>query len=206
MKIKNISRLEYKIPYGWWVRIVYNRKTYSKFFSDTKYGGKSFSLLTAIAWKKKTKEKANIPDTYLCVTGAARSNTGIQGVSHCGKSNKYYVSWCDAEGKSCATSVSINKYGQQKALKLACAKRKEGEEWRLAGNVLPKNINKPKVVRDSRKYSKEELIGILNLTCEELGRIPTARDFRKTKPNYGRYEYAFGSWRKAIEAAGLKKA
>lgn len=203
-KIKNITRMEYKSAHGWWVRFSYNKKCFSKFFNDTKYGGRSSALLAAVAWKKNTKAKHNIPDSHLQVTGAARSNTGVCGVSLCTSSQKYFVTWCDANGKSCATSFSINKYGKEKAFALACEKRKKQEEWRLNGNVVPDQPGKPKRMRDKAKYSNEQLIEILREKYQELGRVPTSRDFRKTKPNYGRFEGAFGGWNKAIKAAGLR--
>jgi hypothetical protein len=203
-KIKNITRMEYKIPHGWWVRFNYNKQSYSKFFNDKKYGGKNLALLSAHAWMKNTKEKANIPNTLLWVGGGARSNTGVRGVSFCSNSGRYFSSWCDAIGTPGATSFSVSKYGKEKALKLACAKRERMEELRLAGNITPKDLNKPKIVRDPRKYSKEELLEILCAKNEELGRMPISRDFKKTRPNYDRYCKAFGGWNNAIDAAGLR--
>lgn len=203
-KIKNITRMEYKIPHGWWVRFNFDKKSYSKFFNDKKHGGKQLALLSAYAWMKNTKEKANIPNTPLWVGGGARSNTGVRGVSYCSSSNRYFASWYDAIGKPGATSFSVNKYGKEKAFKLACEKRKQQEQWRLDGNITPIDPNKRKIVRDPKKYTKDELIEILNDKSEELGRLPTSRDFKKTRPNYDRYCKAFGGWNKAIEAAGLR--
>jgi|GEM_PF-4503528 len=81
MKYKNITRMEYKTPHGWMVRFHYNKKTYRKFFNYSKSGGKNLALLTALSWMKNTKEKAGIPDTHLPITGVAKSNTGVRGVS-----------------------------------------------------------------------------------------------------------------------------
>lgn len=196
--------MEYKTPYGWWVRFNFNKKSYSKFFNDKKYSGKNLALLSAHAWMKNTKKKVNIPDTPLWVGGGARSNTGIRGVSLCSSSGRYFASWCDAIGKPGATSFSVSKYGKKKAFELACAKREKMEEWRLAGNITPKDPNKQKITRDPRKYSKSELIDILIEKDMELGRIPTSRDFKKTRPSYGRFCKTFGGWNKAIDAAGLR--
>ena len=196
--------MEYKTPYGWMVRIHYNKKIYRKFFNDAKHGGENLALLTALSWMRSTKDKAGIPDTPLPVTGVAKSNTGVKGVSFSAKSNKYFVSWRDAHGKPCATSFSAKKYGKEKAFKLACAKRKEQEAWRLAGNILAKKTRKKsQIPKDSKKYSPEELIEILRNKRQELNRLPTTRDFKNINPKYNRYETAFGGWNKALEAAGL---
>ena len=195
--------MEYKTPYGWIVRFHYNKKTYRKYFNDSKSGGKNLALLTALSWMRNTKENAGIPNTHLPVTGVAKSNTGVRGVSFSAKSNKYFVSWCDADGKPWATSFSVKKYGKDKAFKLACAKRKEQEEWRLAGNILTKKTRKSQTIKDSKKYSPDELIEILRNKHQELGRVPTTRDFKDINPKYNRYETAFGGWNKALEAAGL---
>jgi hypothetical protein len=203
MKYKNITRMEYKTPYGWMVRFYYNKKAYRKFFNDSKCGGKNLALLTALSWMKNTKQKIGIPDTHLPVTGVAKSNTGIRGVSFSAKSNKYFVSWCDAHGKPCATSFSVNKYGKEKAFKLACAKRKTQEEWRLAGNILSRITRKSQRIKEVKRYNPDELIKILRDKKQELNRLPTTRDFKDINPKYNRYETAFGGWNKALEAAGL---
>ncbi len=203
-KVRNIVRMEYKTPYGWMVRIQYSKKKYKKFFNDSAHGGKYSALLCAISWRDKTKEEIGMPNTHLHVEGCARSNTGVQGVSLSEKIGKYLVSWQDANGRPNATSVSINKYGKEVAFKRACAIRKRQEKWRLEGNVLPDHKKKEKIYYDRRKYTADELISILQDASDELGRVPTSRDFKKTKPNYGRYESMFGGWNKALIAAGLK--
>ncbi|PIE59809.1 MAG: hypothetical protein CSA32_01920 [Desulfobulbus propionicus] len=205
MKLKNITRMQYKPPYGWAVRFHYNRKAYQKFFNDSKYGGENLALLAAISWLKDTRRKLGIPETSLPVVGASRSNTGVRGVSFSEKSNRYFASWTDARGKLSTVSFSVKRYGKKKAFKLACAKRKEGEELRLNGYIAPDKIKRQcgRMVKNPRKYSPEELIAVLLVRYHELGRVPTSRDFKYTHPKYNRYETAFGSWNNALQAAGL---
>ncbi len=147
-----------------------------------------------------------MPLTNLNVMVSTRSNTGVQGVSYSEKNNRYLVSWNDAEGRPNCTTLSCRKHGKEKAFKMACKIRREMEEWRLNGNVLPENRRKSNLNRNNRHYSREELIDILIQTEQKLGRTPTSRDFKKTSPKYGRYETKFGGWNKALIAAGLKKA
>jgi hypothetical protein len=51
-------------------------------------------------------------------------------------------------------------------------------------------------------YSKEELINYINLFVSINNKVPQARDFKGTIPNYGNFETEFGTWNKGIEAAG----
>ncbi len=205
-KYKNITRMEYKPPFGWMVRIQYNKKKHEKFFKDSGYGGKSSSLLAAMAWRDKKKKELGMPNTHLHVVGSAKSNTGVCGVSFSARTGKYYVSWNDAKGHPCRTAISVRKHGKEKAFQIACQIRKEREAWRLAGYVMPEHKKKgPMAKRNLRKYTKEELLEILKSKYTILGRVPTSRDFKKTSPSYHHYETAFGGWNKALYAAGLRK-
>ena len=54
----------------------------------------------------------------------------------------------------------------------------------------------------SRRYSNEELILLLQQKAKELGRTLHVYDMKK--PSYRTYCRIFGTWNKALEAAGLK--
>ena len=58
-KHKDIARIDQEIKrtHGWYVRVRFYGKTYSKFFSDRKCGGRYSSLLSALAWRDKTEIK-----------------------------------------------------------------------------------------------------------------------------------------------------
>lgn len=60
----------------------------------------------------------------------------------------------------------------------------------------------------ARKYrSKKELLDLIKGYCEETGKIPKSRDFRRCDgkyPNPATYINHFGSWNKALVKAGLK--
>jgi hypothetical protein len=62
----------------------------------------------------------------------SNSKTGVVGVRHNTKLNRYEVSWVTAFGKQGKTSVSINKHGKDRAFTMACNIRKEKETERLA--------------------------------------------------------------------------
>ena len=57
-----------------------------------------------------------------------------------------------------------------------------------------------------RDYTKEGLIGQLLMLAEELGRAPTAKEFKEDSrtANVGTVTKLFGSWNEFLEAAGLE--
>ncbi len=133
-KHKDIARIdqEVKRTHGWYVRVRFYGKTYSKFFSDRKCGGRYSSLLSALAWRDKTEIKLGKVRTDKHIVTVSNSKTGVVGVRHNEKLNRYEVSWVTTEGKQGKTSVSINKHGKKKAFELACSIRKKKEAERLA--------------------------------------------------------------------------
>ena len=132
-KHKDIARIdqESKRTHGWYVRVCFQGKTYSKFFSDKKNGGKNSALLAAITWRDNTRNKIGKPQSNRNIVSVANNNTGIVGVFLDGKHNRYNVSWVKPDGRQGKTSVSINKHGKAAALKLAIQKREEENQKRL---------------------------------------------------------------------------
>ena len=57
-----------------------------------------------------------------------------------------------------------------------------------------------------RKYTKEKLIQILKQIYAKTGKTPSKRGISALKgyPNPSTFEFHFGSWNKAMKAAGLK--
>lgn len=59
--------------------------------------------------------------------------------------------------------------------------------------------------RRLRRYTDERLIGGLQVLAMRLGRTPTEKDWRESglDPAFSLFAYRFGSWIKALDAAGL---
>lgn len=59
----------------------------------------------------------------------------------------------------------------------------------------------------SKKYTDEFLISELQRFHRENGRVPTSRDMtpKSGYPTFGTYQYYFGAWNNALEAADLDK-
>ena len=134
--LKGISRIETTSTLGWYVRVYRNKKTYSKFISDSKFGGKEKALEMAILEKGELSKMINaIPKKSTkrrVVTNDRRNTTGVLGVSRTskkasnGKSYECYsVSWRPQPKVQKSTSFSIKKYGEEKALALAIQLRRE---------------------------------------------------------------------------------
>ncbi len=132
-KHKDVARIdqETKRTHGWYVRVRFQGKTHSKFFSDGKCGGRYSSLLAALAWRDATEKKIGKVRTDKHMVTVSNTSTGVVGVRFNDKLNRYEVSWVNATGKQGKTSVSINKHGKDKAFEIACDIRKTKEAERL---------------------------------------------------------------------------
>lgn len=132
-KHKDIARIdqETKRTHGWYVRVRFQGKTYSKFFSDKKCGGRYSSLLSGISWRDTTEKKLGKIRTNKHLVTVSNSGTGVVGVRLNDKFNRYEVSWVTTIGKQGKTSVSIRKHGKENAFIKACKIRQEKEKTRL---------------------------------------------------------------------------
>jgi len=132
-KHKDIARIdqESKRTHGWYVRVRFQGKTHSKFFSDKKCGGRYSSLLSAIAWRDTTEKKLGKVRTNKHLVTVSNSGTGVVGVRLNEDFNRYEVSWVTTEGKQGKTSISIRKHGKEGAFIRACNIRHEKEKTRL---------------------------------------------------------------------------
>lgn len=130
---KDIARIdqESKRSHGWYVRVRFNSKTHSKFFSDKKNGGRNSALLAALAWRNNTRDKIGKPHTDRHIVTKSCTITGVVGVRLSKKENCYFISWISREGKAGKTSVSIRKHGKVGAFKKACGIREQKEAERL---------------------------------------------------------------------------
>lgn len=131
-KHKDIARIdqEGKRTHGWYVRVRYEGKTHSKFFSDRKCGGRYSSLLSAISWRDQLEDKLGKQRSDKHIVTVSNTGTGVVGVRFNERLNRYEVSWVTGLGKQGKTSVSIAKHGKQKAFEIACHIRNTKEEER----------------------------------------------------------------------------
>jgi hypothetical protein len=133
---KGISRIDSNSTHGWFVRGYRNGKTFSRLFSDNRYGNKAAALREARAFRdqlhKELQEQPAQPRARRVVFSDARNTTGVLGVCRTvkktpsGKPNPCYsVSWRPEPGVQKCTSFSISKYGEERAFQLAVAHRRK---------------------------------------------------------------------------------
>jgi hypothetical protein len=132
--MKGISRIDSGSTHGWFVRAYKNGKTYSKLFSDGKWKGSEEALNASRQYRSVLLDRLTKIPTKLrgrrIVFRDSRNTTGMLGVSRSTKrtpagmiNESYAVTWRPEPGVQKCTSFSINKYGQDKAFKLAVAFR-----------------------------------------------------------------------------------
>lgn len=136
ISLKGISRIDAGSTHGWFVRAYRNKKTYSKFFSDSKFKNRDMALSKAIeernTLKKQISKIKKKPTKRRIVQTDSRNKTGELGVSKSSKKAKnglyyecYSVSWKPKSGKQKSTSFSIKRYGDSEALKMAIDLRRK---------------------------------------------------------------------------------
>jgi len=132
--MKGISRIDSGSTHGWFVRAYKNGKTYSKLFSDGKWKGSEPALGAArqhhASLLDRLEKIPSKPRGRRIVFRDSRNTTGVLGVSRSVKrtpagvlSESFAVTWRPEPGMQKCTSFSINKYGEDKAFKLAVAFR-----------------------------------------------------------------------------------
>jgi hypothetical protein len=149
---KGISRIDQpsRNTFGWYVRVMFNGKQVSKFFSDKLHGGKKQALDAAVQYRDQAEKKLGRPRTDRQVIARQTRNTsGIVGVQRRTKimrtkdgerivSKYYVVTWNPEPGRVKTIFVPVDKYGERGALLKACSIRREKEK-QIYGSVLKTN-------------------------------------------------------------------
>lgn len=136
--LKGISRIDSASTVGWYVRVYRNKKTFARFISDSKFGGKSSALKEAIRQRDCLKTEIQCipkkPSKRRSVSHDKRNKTGVLGVTRTSKKAKngrsyacYTVTWRPEPKVQKSRSFSIKKYGEKSALALAIEVRKNVE-------------------------------------------------------------------------------
>lgn len=132
-KEKGIIRVDRNYNHGFRVQLYFKGKSYSKLFSDGKWGGRDKAWEKAILWRNEKKKEIGKIRSNEYVSGSRSTNTGVCGIREIRK--KY----TDKQGrlreehvlqitvKKYGTSVSIRSYGYENAMERAIRKKEEFE-------------------------------------------------------------------------------
>lgn len=149
---KGVSRIDSpkKKMHGWYVRVRFNKQGRAKFIADGAHGGREAALAKAVECRDEMERELGRPRTDHQVVGSSPRNAlGVAGVrravrKHKGKggavfeSEVYEVTWNAGRERRGRTSVSIRKYGELRAFRMACAIRREKERQMYGEEVRGK--------------------------------------------------------------------
>jgi hypothetical protein len=127
-RVKGVTRIDDpgRHGVGWYARVVFQGKTFSKYFADGAHGGTRAALRKAVAWRDAQEKKVGKPRTNrVFPSTSTRSPTGVQGVYQSKKS--FVVAWSPAPGEVRREFVSITRYGREGALRRAIRLRRSRE-------------------------------------------------------------------------------
>lgn len=135
-RAKGVIRIDSNSTHGWQVRVYRYGKTYSRLFSDRKYGDRDAAFEAAHAYRRELEaEVATLPEgapRRRLIRRNKNNATGVVGISRTFKRDRsgtphevYAISWNPEPGTARGTSFSIRKYGEDTAFKLACKLRWE---------------------------------------------------------------------------------
>ena len=153
-----ISRIDNPSSHGLIVRIRREKEHIVRFFSDMKFGGKRLSQQSAKNFRDVTVERLHregkLPRIRKIVSRQSRNKSGVIGVSRVtkklsdGRAVSYFaVTWHPQPGVQRGTTISIEKYGEEKAFKKACAIRNRQLMRRFGSGVF----RKIKALRETRE-------------------------------------------------------
>lgn len=150
---KGISRIDQpsRRTHGWYVRVSFRGEQRARFVSDQMYGGKRKALREAVRVRDGLEDELGRPHTDRQVVGrAARTNTGIVGVQRTRRRERrrdgtvalrdvFMITWMPEPGVTSRTTVSVAKWGEGEAFRIACQVRAE-KESEMYGQIVQEKL------------------------------------------------------------------
>jgi hypothetical protein len=130
-KEKGISRIDKKGVHGYQVIVCLKGKKYSKLFSDSKWNGPEKARDEAISWRDEKEKEIGKTRSNKYVSGLQDTNTGVYGIKeltkkHTNKQGRFIEEHVlQVTIKNIKTTVSIRRYGFEKAMEIAMRKKEE---------------------------------------------------------------------------------
>ena len=127
-KAKGITRIDDPGGHGvgWYARVTFRRRTYSKYFADGAHKGTQRAFTKALVWRNEKEKELGKPRTdRIFSANPPRSSTKVPGVYQSKQS--YVVAWSPAPGLTRREFVSIRRYGREGAFRRAVELRRRHE-------------------------------------------------------------------------------
>jgi len=127
-KAKGITRIDDpgRHGVGWYARVRYRNKTWSKYFADGAHQGTERAFTKALAWRNEKEKELGKPRTdRVFSANPPRSSTRVPGVYQ--SKDSYVVAWSPAVGLTRREFVSIRRYGRAEAFRRAVELRRRHE-------------------------------------------------------------------------------
>lgn len=135
---KNITRVDTGATHGYQVRMRREKKSFDKFFSDSRFDGKRGSLEAAREYRDKLNVENPISRKNLTDKKAPPPSSGVRGVrleyltvANGGYETTYgfwVAQWSPEPGVRKTRRFSVDKYGDAEAFRLAVEAREKGVE------------------------------------------------------------------------------
>lgn len=136
-KVKGITRIDDPGGHGvgWYARVRFRNKTYSKYFADMSHQGTMNAHKKAVAWRNEKERELGKPRTDRVVSNAS-ARKKVAGVYQ--SKNSFVVAWSPEPGVVTRRFVSIVKYGRKEAFRRAVELRQKSERAIYGRTIRPK--------------------------------------------------------------------
>ena len=154
-KAKGVSRIDEPGGHGvgWYARVTFRGKTWSKYFADGAHKGTLSAFTKAVAWRNSKEKELGKPRTdRIFSANAPRSSTKVPGVYQSKES--YVVAWSPAPGLTRREFVSIRQYGREEAFRRAVELRRKHERAVYGRAVSAVSSGPPRTASRSRKTAR----------------------------------------------------
>ena len=154
-KAKGVTRIDEPGGHGvgWYARVTYRGKTWSKYFADGAHQGTQRAFEKAVNWRNDKEKELGKPRTdRIFSANPPRSSTKVPGVYQSKQS--YVVAWSPAPGLTRREFVSIRQYGREGAFRRAVQLRRRHERDVYGKAVSSASSGPPRTASRSRKTAR----------------------------------------------------
>jgi hypothetical protein len=154
-KVKGVTRIDEPGGHGvgWYARVTYRGKTWSKYFADGAHKGTLAAFKKALAWRNDKEKELGKPRTdRIFSANKPRSSTKVPGVYQSKQS--FVVAWSPHPGLLRREFVSITRYGREEAFRRAVELRRRHERAIYGRAVSSVSSGSKRTASPSRKTAR----------------------------------------------------